>query len=280
MTYSIQGSSEPGVAENAGVFGYLWMERNSRTPWGFLVTVAHLITSVWIRGEKLCGHEENQPLSKGRGQTHKPWGLNHRVNAPSCWNPCFIATHSSPLTSNGALLVLVELALHKAQHQTGLAHRRLAEQHQFELADLVARSRAIGARRSTASCHGAWGVLRRARRLTQGGDGVRGTGDGRGTGTRSGKLGWAGEPGRASPRGRQGSPRGLKWIQKNSQPLWYPRVTSSAFSTSKYKQSSHSITRRDSGVPMCRRVSLRASLSIQAIEPRVSRLTLHWNILG
>lgn len=33
------------------------------------------------------------------------------------------------LTSDGALLVLVELAFDKAQHQAGLAHCRLSQQH-------------------------------------------------------------------------------------------------------------------------------------------------------
>lgn len=36
--------------------------------------------------------------------------------------------------ADGALLVLVELPLDETQHQRGLAHRRLAQQHQLELA--------------------------------------------------------------------------------------------------------------------------------------------------
>lgn len=44
----------------------------------------------------------------------------------------------SALTSYRALLKLMELALDKAQHQAGLADRRLAQQHQFELTDFVA----------------------------------------------------------------------------------------------------------------------------------------------
>lgn len=58
------------------------------------------------------------------------------------------------LTSDGALLVLVELAFDEAQHQAGLSHGRLSQQHQLELADLVARRRAVGPLCSASPCHG------------------------------------------------------------------------------------------------------------------------------
>lgn len=57
------------------------------------------------------------------------------------------------LTSDGALLVLMELALDEAQHQAGLSHCRFPQQHQLELADLVARRRAVGPRCSASPCH-------------------------------------------------------------------------------------------------------------------------------
>lgn len=47
------------------------------------------------------------------------------------------------LTPNGALLKFMKLAFDKAQHQTGLAHRRLPQQHQFELADFVCHRGAV-----------------------------------------------------------------------------------------------------------------------------------------
>lgn len=47
------------------------------------------------------------------------------------------------LTSDGALLELVKLAFDEAQYQAGLAHRRLPQQHQFELADFVGYRGAI-----------------------------------------------------------------------------------------------------------------------------------------
>ena len=59
------------------------------------------------------------------------------------------------LTSDGALLVLVELAFDKAQHQAGLPHRRFPQQHQLELADLVACCCAVGPCWSASPCHGA-----------------------------------------------------------------------------------------------------------------------------
>lgn len=55
------------------------------------------------------------------------------------------------LTSNGALLKLVELAFDETQHQTGLAHRRLPQQHQFELADLIRYGGPVGPGRSSAA---------------------------------------------------------------------------------------------------------------------------------
>lgn len=48
----------------------------------------------------------------------------------------------------------MELAFDEAQHQTGLPHRRFSQQHQFELADLVAGCRAVSPRRSASPCHG------------------------------------------------------------------------------------------------------------------------------
>ena len=45
--------------------------------------------------------------------------------------------YSQSLTSNGALLVLLELSLDEAQHQTGLPHRWLPKKDQLELEDLI-----------------------------------------------------------------------------------------------------------------------------------------------
>lgn len=69
------------------------------------------------------------------------------------------------LTSDGALLEFVKLAFDKAQHQAGLAHCRLAQQHKFELEALISRRRrAVGpARAATAASrhwHDGWGCLR------------------------------------------------------------------------------------------------------------------------
>lgn len=58
------------------------------------------------------------------------------------------------LTSDGALLVLVELAFDEAQHQAGLSHCRFSQQHQLELTDLVARRCAVGPLCSAPPCHG------------------------------------------------------------------------------------------------------------------------------
>jgi hypothetical protein len=41
------------------------------------------------------------------------------------------------ITSNGAFVVLVELALDESQDEIGFAHASLAEQHQLELENLV-----------------------------------------------------------------------------------------------------------------------------------------------
>ena len=57
------------------------------------------------------------------------------------------------LTSYCALLELVELALDEAQDQTGLAHGRLPQKHQLELADLVAGVGPVGACRSSPVGH-------------------------------------------------------------------------------------------------------------------------------
>lgn len=65
-----------------------------------------------------------------------------------------ISRGPAALTSDGALLVLVELAFDKAQHQAGLSHCRFAQQHQLELADLAARRCAVGPLCSASPCHG------------------------------------------------------------------------------------------------------------------------------
>lgn len=58
------------------------------------------------------------------------------------------------VTSNGALLELVELSLDEAKHQAGLAHRRLPQKYQLELADLVTSVRPVGSRSSSPVGHG------------------------------------------------------------------------------------------------------------------------------
>lgn len=69
---------------------------------------------------------------------------------------CTIITPRGPaaLTSDGALLVLVELAFDEAQHQAGLSHCRFSQQHQLELADLAARRCAVGPLCCASPCHG------------------------------------------------------------------------------------------------------------------------------
>lgn len=58
------------------------------------------------------------------------------------------------LTSNSALLILVELAFDETQHQAGLAHGRLSQQDQFELAYFVPDGGGtIGPRWSTSPRH-------------------------------------------------------------------------------------------------------------------------------
>lgn len=47
----------------------------------------------------------------------------------------------------------MELAFDEAQHQAGLPHCRFPQQHQLELADLVARRRAVGPRCSASPSH-------------------------------------------------------------------------------------------------------------------------------
>jgi len=67
-----------------------------------------------------------------------------------------------------ALLVLVELSLDEAQHQWGLAHSGLAEEHQLELAAFVLRGAIGPLRRSSAAgtaaawsgCHDRFGLDR------------------------------------------------------------------------------------------------------------------------
>lgn len=63
----------------------------------------------------------------------------------NCFNQekVYNRTSEEMLTSDGALLELMKLAFDKAQHQAGLAHRRLPQQHQFELADFVGYRGAI-----------------------------------------------------------------------------------------------------------------------------------------
>lgn len=58
------------------------------------------------------------------------------------------------VTSNGALLELVELSLDKPEHQAGLAHCRLPQKYQLELADLVTSVRPVGSRSSSPVGHG------------------------------------------------------------------------------------------------------------------------------
>lgn len=60
---------------------------------------------------------------------------------------------ASALTSNRALLVLVELPLHEAQNEAGFPHRRLPQEDEFELADFVPSSRSIRSGGSTSTCH-------------------------------------------------------------------------------------------------------------------------------
>ena len=70
------------------------------------------------------------------------------------------------LTSYCALLKFMKLAFDKPKHQTGLPHSRLSQQHQLELADLVAGIGPVGSCRSTPTCHNldATVLLKRLRR--------------------------------------------------------------------------------------------------------------------
>lgn len=86
-----------------------------------------------VRPQKGCG--------PGRTPTPQPAPGPH---GPAGWRSPLIEPVSgarSPrrarLTADGALLVLVELALDEAQHQAGFPHRRLAQQHQLELTDFT-----------------------------------------------------------------------------------------------------------------------------------------------
>lgn len=66
----------------------------------------------------------------------------------------FFLTMAHTLTSNGALLVLMKLALDKAQHQAGLAHGRLSKQDQLKLAYFAADGGGtVGPRWSTSPRH-------------------------------------------------------------------------------------------------------------------------------
>lgn len=58
------------------------------------------------------------------------------------------------LTSNGALLVLVELSLDKAEDEAGFAHCRLPQEDQLKLTDFVASSWSIGACCTSPTRHG------------------------------------------------------------------------------------------------------------------------------
>ena len=60
-------------------------------------------------------------------------------------------------TSDGALLKLLELALHKAQDQAGFSNCGLPKQHQLKLADLVGWGLAVWPNRTC--CHGGYGVI-------------------------------------------------------------------------------------------------------------------------
>lgn len=79
--------------------------------------------------------------------------MNIMTDMDELWT---IITSRGPaaLTSDGALLVLVELAFDEAQHQAGLSHCRFSQQYQLELADLVARRCAVGPLCSASPCHG------------------------------------------------------------------------------------------------------------------------------
>lgn len=57
------------------------------------------------------------------------------------------------LTSNRALLVLVELPLHEAQDEAGLPHCRFSQENKFKLADFVSSSWSIRSSSSTSTCH-------------------------------------------------------------------------------------------------------------------------------
>lgn len=59
-----------------------------------------------------------------------------------------------PLTSNCALLVLVELSFDKAEDEAGLAHRRLPQQDQLKLTNLVPSSWSVGSRCTSPTRHG------------------------------------------------------------------------------------------------------------------------------
>lgn len=60
---------------------------------------------------------------------------------------------ATPRTSDGRLLELVKLALDEPQHQAGLAHSHVAQQHQLELADLGLGQSSIGLTRAPSGSH-------------------------------------------------------------------------------------------------------------------------------
>ena len=61
---------------------------------------------------------------------------------------------SGPLTSNCALLVLVELPLDEAEDEAGFADRGLPQQDQLKLTDLVPSSWSVGSRCASPTRHG------------------------------------------------------------------------------------------------------------------------------
>lgn len=81
--------------------------------------------------------------------------------------PYIHITHLLLFTSYGCLLELIKLSLDETQHQAGLAHGHVAQQHQLELADLGLWKCAVGAASTPSGAHGGprrrrqggWGLL-------------------------------------------------------------------------------------------------------------------------
>ena len=78
---------------------------------------------------------------------------NYHNSSVKYLTPSQVLSNSVRLTSYCALLKLMELSFDKAKHKTGLANRRLPEQDQLKLANLVCRIRPIGSRSSSAIGH-------------------------------------------------------------------------------------------------------------------------------